>query len=657
MKRFIKWYLPVLSARFIPILGPISAIAIFSAIACHSPETGDVKLSAGVPGVALEDSTILIAVPIENEDRDPASRVEVTEIKLDSLHRTGPSLDPALIGDILPGQRRIVEASFHVSGMLPDQNYHLTISGHYQARGRNAHFSLTRLIPTPARAPGEAALRQVQVRMNAVRGTSYRHFEIHIPKEVNEPGPPTPTGRRRGALRPSTQVSRIDRSQSGGGAKAKPINYQASDIVFVTNTGLAGGAAIPLDPSGASGGLVAGSPGVVLVTGNTYADFSVDGGQTFIRLDPTTIFPNADSAGTLIDGGLCCDQVVHYDASTNRFFWLMLFRAGADGNNRLRVATSSPEALAASGGTAWLYLDVTSASVGQPGMPFDYPDLSVGDHSLYASADINGGLMVFRLPLLELAAGGTVNIGYTDPKYGVSAFGRHLIQNSADELFWAGYPTTSALRVFSMKESSNQYQWKDIDIDSYPFGDFVSNGPDGTNWLASVFSGGPGGVRLRTAASDEIWFEWMAGRGGGFPQPHIQYVRLNRSDLHVIEQSQIWNDLLAFNYASFTAVNGKVGAALAYGGSADFGAPAVGIMGDGVFYAPCTSSANSSRYGDYSTVRQAWPNMYLFSATVYCAAAGGFDERYLLFGRSDDVNPVVIGATAGSSPRRVALSR
>jgi hypothetical protein len=79
-------------------------------------------------------------------------------------------------------------------------------------------------------------------------------------------------------------------------------------------------------------------------------------------------------------------------------------------------------------------------------------------------------------------------------------------------------------------------------------------------------------------------------------------------------------------------------------------------MGDGVLYAPCNSTANASRYGDYSTVRQAWPNGYLFSATVYCVTPGpAFDPRYVLFGRSSDVNPLSISAAPPVSPAFLAL--
>jgi hypothetical protein len=135
----------------------------------------------------------------------------------------------------------------------------------------------------------------------------------------------------------------------------------------------------------------------------------------------------------------------------------------------------------------------------------------------------------------------------------------------------------------------------------------------------------------------------MADKGGGFAQPHIQYVRLNTADLKLIEQRQIWNPDIAFNFASFAISWDRVGAVLGFGGAADYGTPAVGIMGDGVFYAPCISAANADRFGDYLTVRQAWPNSRLFSAFVYCVTAGPtFNPRYVLFGRSADRNVIPI---------------
>ncbi len=616
-----------------------------------------VTLSAGPPGVAREDSsTLLIAVPLENGGTAAVNSVAVTSIDLQSATRTKPTAFPVQLGDVAAKGRGVVEAAFASRGLTSDQRYLLNVEGTYVANGRSGRFSVSREVSLPPLAPGSAPLHQAQASPDSVRGAPFTHRAITIPAEVNKPGPPTPSGVRRGTLQPTTPVTGPDTAHTTGAARGRRVSWVANDLQFVTNTAFGTTGGLPDDPSGASGASVAlNGPGVVLATGNTYGSFSTNGGQTFTQLDPTAIFPNLDGTGKLIDGGLCCDQVVHYSPSVNRFFWLMLFLPGADGSSRLRLASASPEALASSGGTAWTYWDLTSALFGQTGHMFDYPDLSVGDHFLYVSADIWPGLLVARIPLTELRDGVTIHIGYTNPNDN-SAYGKHLIQNPLDEIFWAGSPSTSLLRVFSIKEGSNSYSWRDVPINSYPYGSRTSPGPDGTDWLASLFSGGPGGIRLKSLVSDEIWFEWMADRGGGFPQPHIQYVRLNHANLGVVEQSQIWNATLAFGYAAFANANNKVGVALAYGGGGLFGTPAVGIMGDHVVYPPCASTANASRFGDYTTIRQAFPNSGLFSATVYCVGPGPrFDPHYVLFGRSIDVNPPPISAVPGRKRRSLAL--
>jgi hypothetical protein len=420
----------------------------------------------------------------------------------------------------------------------------------------------------------------------------------------------------------------------------------ANDVVFVVNTqnpGLSSG--IPLDPTVATSsgplagnGIPVGIPQVVLAGGNTYASFSTNGGQTFVTLDPTAIFPNTD------DGGVCCDQVIHYSPDIDRFFWLMQFNAGSNGKNRLRLAIASPADLRASGGTAWSYWDLTAAFYGVVNTILDYPDLSVGKNSLFISVDGDNGLVVSRIALSQLLAGGTIFVQFTSPADGQSAYGVHLIQNPWDQVFWAGHPTNSRLRVFSIKDGDNQYHWRDVDIDSYPNSDFTSLSPDGSNWLGSLFSGGPGGVRLNVLGVDQVMFEWMGGRGGNFKQSQVQMATIKLPDYSVISQTQIWNPDFAFGYASFTMANSLIGVSLAYGGGGWYGSPAVGILGDGVFYSVCESSSNAGRFGDYATVRQALPGVGgLLSAEVYCRTPADFDPHYVLFGRSSDIDPPPIG--------------
>ena len=42
----------------------------------------------------------------------------------------------------------------------------------------------------------------------------------------------------------------------------------------------------------------------MMMSGNWFCDVSNDGGATWKRLDPTTLFPES------LGGGFCCDQIV-----------------------------------------------------------------------------------------------------------------------------------------------------------------------------------------------------------------------------------------------------------------------------------------------------------------------------------------------------------
>ena len=93
-----------------------------------------------------------------------------------------------------------------------------------------------------------------------------------------------------------------------------------------------------------------------MATANRYVSYSTDGGDTFTSLDPTTIFDNT------ADGGFCCDQIVQYAPSIDRFIWLMQFSTGTDGKNRLRIAAASPETVVSSKCTS---VDLLGPHLGQ----------------------------------------------------------------------------------------------------------------------------------------------------------------------------------------------------------------------------------------------------------------------------------------------------
>ena len=50
-------------------------------------------------------------------------------------------------------------------------------------------------------------------------------------------------------------------------------------------------------------------------------------------------------------------------------------------------------------------------------------------------------------------------------------------------MFWAGHNAQNKLTVFNLPENSNNFAWRDIDINSYSNADYSSKTPTGTNWL------------------------------------------------------------------------------------------------------------------------------------------------------------------------------
>ena len=514
-----------------------------------------------------------------------------------------------------------------------------------QATPQPPSRSAGELGPIPP-APGNAKLGTVRVRPEKVSGAPYP-TQPRMPKEAFDgkvntplwkvptapfvPGRPTET---------ETKVTRIGRT---GKTAAPPI---APEVVFRANNGLGlpsgggnGTANTTAEPSGDVGG------GVIFATANWIAAYSTDGGTTFTQLNPTTVFP-ADAVG------FCCDQIVQYVPSIDRFIWLLQ-------GNGYRLATASPADIINSNGTAWIYWNLTPNVFGAA-TAFDYPDLSVGDNQLYISWDAivpgsnNSGFQVVRTSLAGIQAGGTISIQSTTPSDAPNAWGSHLMQNTGDEIFWAGHNSNSELRVFSLAENSNTYSWRDIGISSWSNNAPTSITPDGQDWLAKNFnwpsSGGSfpyNGVIGSTRAGDQLWFAWSAGTDENFPRAHVEMVALDRNNnFNLIQQVQIWNGSYAFAYPSLStnACTGEVGLSFEYGGNGNYENHVVGFWGDYVAYQTTASDVGVNRFGDYVTIRQTVPTEKdpgnLFNAFGYglnTATPPGtgtnVDVHYVLFGR------------------------
>lgn len=573
-------------------------------------------LAAIAPGANTPNlKTLLSAVSIVNNSKQPVERVEVTSIELKDGKRTAPASLPADLGSIAENGAAVLYADFSGGPFRPESVHTLRIQGTYSIgdeRKTKCEFRLSVELRIPPAAPGSNKATSVTVGSKEVSGAHYPAQPPNFNSEVNRPNWTIP----RGPFVPGKPTP------TSTGTEKAPIGDPPA-IDFVSNSSLGVGGGSIAEPSGSANG-----GGVVFTSANWLAAFSTNSGNSFTALNPTTIFP-PDAVG------FCCDQIVQYAPTIDRFIWLLQ-------GSGVRLAVASPTTVQSSSGTAWTYWDLTPALFGLTG-GFDYPDLSVGNNFLYMSWNAAGGHLVVRTSLAGLQAGGTISLGFTHPADSSMAGFAHLAQDTRDEIFWAGHNSTSNMRIFSWAENTNTYFWRDVNVASWTNSGYTSTTPDNQNWLSEVKAVGTW-IAGATRSGNNVWFAWTAGPDDRFKQVHVDMVTLDRSNnFNVAQQVQIWNNDYAFAYPALAtnACTAEVGLSLEYGGNGHFENHVVGFWGDFLVYVTTASDTGTSRFGDYVTIRQEPPTKAdpgnLFDAYGYGITAKKTDIHYVLFGRPASV--------------------
>jgi hypothetical protein len=639
------------------------AVGVFALYLAAPAQSVPPNLKLGeLPGVALEEGNLLIAIQLENTGQTSADDVMLEDISLRQQALVKPASLPLPVGNIAPDQDVLLQLAFNGAGIRPGQPYLLSIRGTYLYKSNNSRqrFQVTRIIngPDASEASDQPTIERALPPLTtngAIYPPDDRGFR---PDQANEEEPsfPLPEGPLRGNLQPDGPELRSIMPPPGQSrskealAANDPVTFFRIGTQNVQNniTSL-----FPWDPSGASADVASGQ--LVFLTGNTYALLSTNGGTSFTRIDPTTIFPNG------ADGGLCCDQVIQYVPSINRIIWFMQFRRGAGSNsNRIRIASASPQQVVSSGATAWTYWDMTSATFNLGNNWMDYPDMAFTNDFLFISTDrVSLGLFVIRIPLTEIRDSVTIHLRYTDPANGGTAYGSHLTQDLTNRMYWFGQVSTSSMRVFRWDDSSTGYSWRTIAVNSWNNSNYATLAPNGVDWLN--FSFGRTAVRGATHERDIPLFgtaapllrvAWSAGRGGGFAQPYVRMVEfadINSAFLTAlvkVSESQIWNSGFAFQHPYLsTNSDGEVGISLGVGGPSNHATPIVGFVGDSTLYFANTSSTTISRWGDYSAIRKHPNNPKLFSVSNYFLQSQGVSgvtggrvvHQYIMFGRTPNV--------------------
>ena len=608
-----------------------------------------VLLATGQPGVGTDGLfTLLVALPLNNVGTSAAGNLTVTGVTLANATQVGPAL-PMLLGTV-PAQGGVVlNAQFDRSALVDRGTYRMSVSGTYEVAGTKFGFAVNRNVTLPPPASGSGLVTTATVQVNTVTVTD-GPFPPQPPKidtDVNKASPPIPTGNFVAGIPTANGTffasPPLASTRAALTSPAGAITFSINKALGITSAGVGCSgdpAAVCTEPSGASGG------GVIFISANWVVAFSTDGGATFTQLDPTTVFPS-DAVG------FCCDQIVQYVPSIDRFVWLLQ-------GNGYHLATASPASIIANGGKAWTYWNLTPQVFGEPASAsFDYPDMSVGNNALYLSWDGNGGFQVARISLAGIQAGGTISIDYTHPADGPSSitWGDHLTQNTGDEIFWAGHNGNNKLRVFSLAEGSNTYFWREIGISSWANNAPTSTTPDGTDWLAKNFNGPGGnsfprnGVIGATRSGNQLWFGWSAGTDSNFKQAHVEIVTLDRSNnFSKVQQVQVWNNDYAFAYPAFAtnACTGEVGMSFEFGGNGNYENHVVGFWGDFVAYVTTGSNTGTDRFGDYVTIRQA-PATESNPGNLFTAFGFGVNSAPPpATGKQSDIHYVLFGRPASS---------
>jgi hypothetical protein len=381
---------------------------------------------------------------------------------------------------------------------------------------------------------------------------------------------------------------------------------------------------------------------VVFYTGNWYAALSVDGGNTFSFIDPNSFAQPTDPAGVTF----CCDQVVNYMPSIDTFVWLMQY-GPSTGDNIQRLAFAKTDDVKAG---KWRIFDITTQMLDVPKFFMDFPDLAVGTSFLYVTTNCFGPdgqtvkSAVARIPLASIAGTPTLEKFVSD-----TLFALRVAQNCTDTACFAAHKDTSTLSVFSWPENQATPTSQDVAIARWiGTNGYISRTPDGRRWLDRIDPRMTGA----TLAGDELWFAWSVDADSNHrPKPFVQMARINRNDMSLIEDVNLFDADSAIAYAGLaTNANNEVGVSYMIGGAV-FPSHVVGMLSNNRLSvvagtgdrSPMPDPQGHFDWGDFLTARPIFPDRKLFAGAGYTLVGtqDGDNQdatpRFVVFGRRSDV--------------------
>ncbi len=304
------------------------------------------------------------------------------------------------------------------------------------------------------------------------------------------------------------------------------------------------------------GGLPGGQ--TILYTSNWFAAISTNGGNSFSYVNPYTTFPS-------INRGFCCDQVVQSVPSRNMVVWALQY-VKDNTSGTLRIAVGVGGAVAAN---TWTYYNFNPQDLGfASGNWFDFPNLSVSSNYLYVTSNVfktNGdafsGAMVLRIPLGQLAVGGTVDYEYLT----FTSVGSVRCAEGATTTAYCGvHLASNKVRIFRWDDGDPTIFWDDVQLSGFTY---LSSGkatsPDGSNFAGDSDSR----ILGSWVSNGVIGLMFNAQQDSRFPFPYTIVARFSQSSRALLTQEPIWNPSFAFLYPAIGVNNaGNLAGVIAYGG-------------------------------------------------------------------------------------------
>ena len=408
------------------------------------------------------------------------------------------------------------------------------------------------------------------------------------------------------------------------------------------------------------------------VTGNSYATRSTDSGANWTPIDPLALFGS-------IDGGFCCNQRVLYEPSRDITIWYMQYAYSATTQRAsVVIAVAVGANIDAGANGIWQYWRLDPGHFGRgPREALDFPDVALSANHLYCTSNVWNDAsqyqdsIVWKMPLDELLAGGTLNLWYWRRAGGLGGGPSYRFTQGAEgTMRLASHNSTASMRIFRNDDlpSNSPMPFVDRAVPTWSDTGYRALAPNGVNWLGNA----DGRITSGYTTRGEYGFLWTSAAFGGQTQPHVRIARFRPSDDALVGTDLIWNNSFGWAYAACqTNLVGDVGIVLAFGdatGAGTFhpstvgrvrddcdpafsggGFPLLGLLG--------VRSPSVPYWGDYFSVQRHEPRTLRFvTATMSMNNAGDQRPRWVSFGRERDaITTPSLGIT--SAPEQgVAIS-